>query len=179
MKLEGLPQLQGISNWLQLSDGLPLTLCVFEYYGIYPVSEERCDVVIYILNQHSGRWHKLLLCLPSRFFHRFCGTSPPSSLWDLHLMTTFCWCDTGNVLQTFGMRSRSSPTHLTTLGSRSPVSAFDIMWGNLTPLNLSLILFNGCIKVILPWSTSPGVLCNRSVQDEPLLSYSDHSQNDC
>jgi len=77
-KPEGLSQLEAVSNWLQLSGDALLTLHVFKYWGSDSVSQEGCDPVIDILNQHSGRREILLLYIPASFSPRFCGTSPPA-----------------------------------------------------------------------------------------------------
>jgi len=149
MKPGRLSQLQAVSDWLQLSGGLPLTLRVFEYFGTGSVSQEECDPIIDILNQHSERWHKLFLYLPAKFFHLFFGTSPRNILYKLHLVG-----DRLGLSATFKMRSRPSPAHLGI--SYCPISALDIGWENLTSLKLTHAIFDGCIEVI---------------QQAPLLEY--------
>ena len=137
---EGLSQLDAVSNWLQLSGDVPLTLIVFKHLEADSVSEEERDAVIDLLNQHSGRWGKLLLYMPASFFLRFCGTSPPSRLREIHLI--------GNCheVSTFKMRSRPSPTHLTI--AHFPISTIDIKWDNLTFLELTLPVLDECIEAI-------------------------------
>jgi hypothetical protein len=141
-KPEGLSQLNAVSNWLQLSGDVPLilTLAVFKYLEADSVSQEECDAVIDLLNQHSGRWGNLLLYMPASLFLRFCGTSPPSRLCEIHLI--------GNCheLPTFKMRSRPSPTHLTIV--HFPISTVDIKWNNLTFLKMTLPVLDGCIEAI-------------------------------
>ncbi|KIM46687.1 hypothetical protein M413DRAFT_23058 [Hebeloma cylindrosporum] len=142
-KPEGLSQLQGVTGWLQLSGDLPLTLRVLRYCGPDSISPEGCAPVIDVVNQHSGRWHKLFLRLPAAFLPRFCGTSPPSNLCDLSVIRGD---DVDNVTPAFRMLSRPSPTHFTIWCY--PVSAFDIAWDNLTFLKLTLTIFDGCMEVI-------------------------------
>ena len=144
-KLEGLSKLHAISDWLKLSGALPLTLRVFKYTGTDRFSQAECDPVINILNQHSGRWHTLLLHLPACLLGRFYGTSSPSILCDLTIRRNY----SDRVSPTFKMHSRPTPTHLTIWCSLSPISAFDIAWDNLTSLKLALSIFDGCIEVIL------------------------------
>jgi hypothetical protein len=141
-KPEGLSQVQAVSDWLQLSGDVPLTLRVFRHWVADSVSQEGCaNPVINILNEHSGRWHKLLLDIPTPFVQRFCGTSPPSNLCDLHVIGGY-----DHVPPTFKMRSRPSPIRLTI--SYFPISTFDINWDNLTFLKMTLTVFNGCIEAI-------------------------------
>ena len=143
-KPEGLSQLNAVSNWLQLSGDVPLTLNVYKYPDLEADSvsqlEEECDAIIDLLNQHSGRWGKLLLYMPASLFLRFCGTSPPSRLCEIHLI--------GNCLElpTFKMRSRPSPTHLTI--THFPISTVHIKWDNLTSLKMSLAVVDECIEAI-------------------------------
>ena len=75
-KPDCLSQLQAVGDWLQLSGGLPLTLRVFKHFRSGPLSQEECDPIIDILNQHSEHWHKLFVYLPANLFHLFFGTSP-------------------------------------------------------------------------------------------------------
>jgi hypothetical protein len=141
-KPEGLSQLQAVSDWLRLSGDVPLTLHVFERWGVDSVSREGyANPVIDILNQHSGRWHKLLLDIPAFFFPRFCGPSPPSRLCDLHVIGDHYY-----PAPPFKMRSRPSPTHLTI--SYFSTSTFDINWDNLRFLKMTLTAFDGCIEAI-------------------------------
>jgi len=146
-KPEGLSQLEAVSNWLQLSGDASLTLHVFKYWGSDSV--EGCDPVIDILNQHSGRWEKLLLYIPASLFPRLCGTSPPSRLWDLHVIGIH-----DRVPAIFKMCSRPSPTHLTL--SYLPLSTLDIKWDNVTFLKMTL-------------TAAPFCECIEAIQQAPLL----------
>ena len=83
-KPEGLSQLQAVSDWLKLSGDVPLTLHIWG--ADYVLQEGYASPVINILNEHSGRWHKLLLYIPAPFIRRLCGTSPPRNLCDLHVI---------------------------------------------------------------------------------------------
>ncbi|KIM48511.1 hypothetical protein M413DRAFT_80310 [Hebeloma cylindrosporum] len=138
---EGLSQLQAVTDWMQLSGGVPLILRVFKYWGGDPVSQEVWKPVIDVLNQHSGRWHQVLLQLPPPFFQHFCGIAAPTMLYDLHVVGSYY-----DVPPYFKLHSRPSPTRLTI--SHFPVSTFDIVWDNLTFLHMTLIVFDGCIEAI-------------------------------
>lgn len=78
-KPEGLSQLEAVSAWLQLS------IRVVKYCRADSVSQEGCDPVIDILNQQSGRWHKLLLYIPAFLFLVSVVPLPPvisaASIW--------------------------------------------------------------------------------------------------
>jgi hypothetical protein len=138
-KPEGLSQLQAVSDWLKLSGDVPLTLHVWGADSV--LQEGYASPVINILNEHSGRWHKLFLYIPAPLVRRFCGTSPPRNLCDLHVIG-----DYRRVPAIFKMRSRPSPTHLTI--SQFPISTFDINWDNLTFLKMTFTVFDGCIEAI-------------------------------
>jgi hypothetical protein len=141
-KPPGPSQLEAVSDWLQLSGDVPLTLHVFKYWGPDSISQEAgCNPVIDILNEHSGRWHELLLDIPARFFPRFCGTYPPNRLCNLHVKMGY-----HGPAPTFKMRSRPSPTNLTIF--YFPISTLDINWDNLTILRMTLTAFDGCIEAI-------------------------------
>jgi hypothetical protein len=144
-KPPGPSQLEAVSNWLQLSCDVPLTLHVFEYWGVDSVSREGCNPVIDVLNQHSRRWEKLLLYISVSLFPRFCGTSPPSRLCDLHIIGGHYGRHYGPA-PPFKMCSRPSPTHLTI--SYFTISTLDIKWDNLTFLKMTLTAFDGCIEAI-------------------------------
>ena len=149
-KPAGLSQIQAVSDWLQLSGALPLKLYVLQFIGADPLLlQDACDPVINILNQHSGRWHTLLLSLPAPFFSRFHGTSPPSILCDLTIQSHYHRHYSDNISPTFKMHSRPNPTHLTIWCMFSHISAFDIAWDNLVSLKLALSKFDGCIEVVL------------------------------
>ena len=147
-KPKALSRLQAVTDWLQLSGGLPLTLCVFKYWRCSLLSQEECGAFIDLLNQHSGRWHKLFLRLPAPLFARFCGTSTPSSLCDLLLISDRYTHNDQSVLPYFKMHSRPSPIHLTIAGLSSPLSGFDIGWENLTSIKMILTTCDECIKLI-------------------------------
>ena len=142
---KGLSQLEAVTNWLSFSGGLPLSLHVFQYRGSDSVSQEEFDPVIDLFNQHSGRWHKLSLCVLPPLFGRFCGTSPPSNLCDILLKSQGEMDDIHSVIPHFRMHSRPSPTHLTVSGSGF---LFDIAWGNLRSLKLGGMTLDKYLEVI-------------------------------
>jgi len=141
-KMEALQQLRAVKDWLQLSGSLPLILGIFCYERITLASQERCGLIIEALNQHSGRWHKVLLQLPAPLFSRFCGTSPPSRLCNLQLVN---YSSSDVVSPPFRMNSKPSPTHLVI--ERFGLLAIDIVWDNLTYLVLD-VAFDGWIEAI-------------------------------
>jgi len=140
-KLETLPQLRVISDWLQLSASLPLTLWIASDSRI---SRERSDPIINTLNTQSARWSKVFLRLPAPYFGRFRGTSPPGNLRELRIINTSN--SSASCSPTFSMTSRPSPTHLTI--QNFPVLAIDFVWANLTFLTVKNGTFNGCMEVI-------------------------------
>jgi len=144
-------RVQHISNWLQLSGSLPLTLAVFNYVPnrsrIKPLSPEICGPVIDALNQHSGRWHKVSICLPASYIGHFCGTSPPRNLCDLEIINhPFLEIEVSPTV-TFRMSSRRpSPNRLTL--DNFHFLAVDLSWNNLTFLKVEHTPFDGCIEAI-------------------------------
>ena len=146
-----IPILQAINNWLQLSDNLPLTICIFhyiqrQYFKQACASPEICEPVIDALNQHSGRWGQVVLSLPPRYFSRFCGTSPLSHLYDLRVINCGPLLNINAVSPIFRMNSKPSPTNLTIQNFR--LSAIDIGWSNLTTLVIGGMTINERMEVI-------------------------------
>jgi hypothetical protein len=137
--------LEAVRDWLQLSGGLPLTICVCSYGGENPVSQEIYGPVIDALNQHSGRWHKVVLYLRAPYLRHFCGSSPPSNLYELKVIN-YRYRGIDDLLPTFRMNFKPSPTNLTLQNIR--LSANDIGWGNLTYLSMEYMTFNECIEAI-------------------------------
>ena len=139
--------LEHIRNWLQLSGHLPLTICVASYLGGNPASEEIYGPVIDALNQHSGRWQKLVLRISAPYFRHFCGSSPSSNLYDLEVNNRGHLAIDG-VLPTSRMNFNHShsPTNLTINNIR--LSANDIGWANLTTLRMEHVTFNECLEAM-------------------------------
>ena len=84
-KTNTLPPLRFINDWLQLSGSLPLNLWIIEdaasnFYW------ETCPPVVDVLNQHSGRWHKVVFHLDKQYLSHFHGTTSPSNLYDLEII---------------------------------------------------------------------------------------------
>jgi len=138
------PLFEAVKDWLQLSGGLPLSIWISNYEGENPVSQEMYGPVIDALNQHSGRWHKLSLRIPPIYFRYFCGSSPPSNLYDLDVINRGYLDIDG--LPNFRMNFKPSPTYLTIKNIRLPAS--DIGWENLAYLSMANMTFNGCIEAI-------------------------------
>lgn len=65
-----------ISEWLDRSCGLPLTL-KFYYVTYVSYTSELHQPVIDALNRHSERWYDVDFNLPSHCFHLLYGTSHP------------------------------------------------------------------------------------------------------
>ncbi|KIM38127.1 hypothetical protein M413DRAFT_30276 [Hebeloma cylindrosporum] len=139
------PLLEAIRDWLLLSGGLPLKIWISSYEGKNPVSQEMYGPVINALNQHSGRWQKLSLCIPASYFRHFRGSSPTSSLYDLQIINSGD-LDTDGLLPAFRMNFKPSPTNLSMCSIR--LSANDIGCGNLTSLSMQYMSVNDCIVAI-------------------------------
>ena len=105
--IETLPQIQVVSDWLQLSGSLPLAFYIF-ISSRRKTKPDAYGPVIDALNQHSGRWHTAVLHLPTPLFNRFCGTSPPRNLCDLRLIDSPN--NSSAISPTFRMNSPPSPT---------------------------------------------------------------------
>jgi len=146
MKVQGLQVIHVVTDWLLLSGDLPLTLRVWYYGGLIPVSQLGCAPfdVIDVLNQHSGRWHEVFFRLPASLLDHLCGTSPPNILCNLRVVRAYgtYYCDT----TAFRMSSRPSPTHL--FIGHFPVLSIDILWDNLRFLKLKYMVLDACIEVI-------------------------------
>jgi hypothetical protein len=145
-KQTGIQSLPQIHDWLQLSGSLPLSFYIFNDRETKLAAQEIYDPVIDALNQHSGRWHKAVLHLPTYFFNRFFGASPPYNLWDLQLVNTSILNNSRVISPIFRMNSQPSPTCLTI--TRLPVLRIDIGWDNLTSLTIDTATTVECIEVI-------------------------------
>ncbi|KIM38123.1 hypothetical protein M413DRAFT_30273 [Hebeloma cylindrosporum] len=120
-----------ISDWLQRSGRLPLAIWIFCNGNIPREAEETCVAVVDTVNQHSARWRKVVLRnIPPPYLSQFCGTSPPSSLYDLEVRNS----RTAGLRQSppFRMNSKANPTNL--IVHDIGLSAYSIGWDNLTSL---------------------------------------------
>jgi len=138
-------QLRVVSDWLQLSGSLPLTFLIA---NLYPSSQETDGPVISLLNQHSRRWRKVSLHLPTHYFALFCGTSPPSNLCSLKISNTSTSSlnNSNSLSPTFRIASTPNLTDLVV--ENFDVLALDITWDNITRLSLGYITLERCIEAI-------------------------------
>jgi len=137
--MKSLPHL--VTDWLERSGGLPLTLDV-SYRGSCDSPPQGSVPVINALNQHSGRWHKVKFRLPSFYLGHLSGTSPPQSLCDIFISN---WWDTvSNPM--FKMNARPSPMKFTV--AYIPLKAVDISWDRLVHLGVHAIPLDGVLQVI-------------------------------
>ena len=135
---------QAVSDWLQLSGSLPLAIWIF-YKWNKPSSQEICLPVIDIVNQHSKRWRKVVIRhIPPDYLNRFCGTSPPSSLYDLEVRN--CRIDGPPESPLFRMNSKASPTNL--IVQKIGFSANSIGWDNLLSLVMQDSTVEECMEII-------------------------------
>ncbi|KIM38122.1 hypothetical protein M413DRAFT_246604 [Hebeloma cylindrosporum] len=140
------PLVETVRDWLLLSGGLPLDICVSSYEGEDPASEEMYSPVIDALNQHSGRWRELYLRIPAPYVRHFHGSFPPNSLYRLDVSNCTSRREFDGPLPTFRMNFKPSPTDLTMRKIRFSVN--DIGWSNLTSLSMESMTFNECIMAI-------------------------------
>ena len=181
-KTNALSPLPFIIDWLQLSGNLPLALWIFEDAESSLYWETRFPVVD-ALNQHSGRWHKVVFHLDIQYLRHFRGTDSPSNLYDLEIINQGGWgWNTYDSPSTyFSMISKPSPVRLTI---DSPLlSGIDIAWSNVTRLTLRQIQAKECVEAfklapLLESCTLSHLNLNRAFRDDdddddlwaPLLS---------
>ena len=144
-KQTGIQSLPQIHDWLQLSGSLPLSFYIFNE-GTKPAVQEIYDPIIDALNQHSRRWRKVVLHLPTPFFNRFRGTAPPYNLWELRLVNTSIPNNSRDISPIFRMNWQPSPTRLTI--TCLPLSGIDIGWDNLKSLTIGTATTVECIEAI-------------------------------
>ena len=117
-------------HWSTVIGGTTRTILIF-YKWNKPSSQEICVPVIDIINQHSKRWRKVVIRnIPPYYLSGFCGTSPPSGLYDLEIRN--CRIDGPPESPTFRMNSKASPTNL--IIQKIAFSANSIRWDNLLSL---------------------------------------------
>ena len=135
--------LHAVRDWLQLSGSLPLAIWTFYDWSIRRDSQEICLPVIDTVNQHSGRWRKVVLHnIPPPYLNQFYGASPPSSLYDLEVTNSRRMIDTPD----FRMNSKASPANLIIYDIG--LSANSIGWSNLISLVMEDSTVEKCMEVI-------------------------------
>ena len=138
-----LAPLQFINDWLQLSENLPLTLCIFEG-ARSNLHWKTCPPVVGALNQHSGRWHNVVFHLDIKYLRHFRGTDSPSNLYDLEIINEEGWDMHDSPPAYFSMISKPSPVHLTIDGLL--LSGISISWSNITCITLRQIPAQECVE---------------------------------
>jgi hypothetical protein len=148
---ESLPDL--LREWLSRSGMRPLTI-FFRYHGCSKASdsynglsnastvkilESTADLVIEVINLHSGRWRNLHLDVGADLPERLCGSIQPNQLFGLELAVD----GERSPTQKFIMKRKPFPTRLI-LVNISPTS-IDIGWGNITRAFLNA---NECLEVL-------------------------------
>jgi len=173
---ESLPDL--LHEWLSRSGIRPLTF-FFRYfessdesdfvlyhdeYSDNSTLESATDLVIEVINLHSGRWRNLHLDVGAAdIFGRFCGSTQPNQLFGLELRVS----DGIMPNQKFAMKTKPFPTQLT-LDNFSPTS-IDIGWDNITHVNVSNISTSQCLQLL---RLAPALeYCVLDPWDDPPLSF--------
>jgi hypothetical protein len=142
-----------ISEWLDRSGVLPLTILFFQFdrEGFDNDKEkeeydEAISRIIEVMNLHSGRWRNLYLDTDedADIIERLSGSMHPTQLLRLELVVY----GERSPTQNFMMKSTGKPfpTHLT-LHNFSPTS-IDIGWDNITHATLSSLNANECVEVL-------------------------------
>ena len=170
-----------LHEWLSRSGIRPLTI-FFRYFGSseesdYSPSDDEfsdestanalesvTDLVIEVINLHSGRWRNLHLDVgAANISERFCGSAHPNQLFGLDLQVSYEMSHTHK----FAMKIKPFPTQLT-LVNCSPTS-IDIGWDNITHLDLSNIITSECLQLL---RLAPSLeYCVLDPSDDPSLSF--------
>jgi len=150
-KTDALRPLPFINDWLQFSGSLPLTLYIFEDPAACDPRWKTCPPcppVVDALNQHSGRWHKVVfrIHLDRQYLSHFRGTDSPSNLYDLEIINQQGWDRYEGPPAYFSMISRPNPVRLTI--DCLLLSAIDVAWNNVTCLTLGHIQAEECVKAL-------------------------------
>jgi hypothetical protein len=140
--MEALPYL--VSDWLERSGDLPLTLKVFLSTYSNPSPDIGHASVIDVLNQHSRRWCDVEFNLPPDYIGRLCGSSPPEKLRELSIFLGNG--NTHNLPLTFRLNARPGPTKFTIWGFL--LKGVDVAWDNLAHLYLNHTTLDGVLQVI-------------------------------
>jgi hypothetical protein len=137
-----------ISEWLDRSGALPLTIWFFQEKISDNDSEKEefndaINRIIEVLNLHSGRWRNLHLDIfpGSDILEHLSGSMHPTQLFHLDLAVSGRRSPT----QKF-MKSKPFPTHLT-LSNFSLVSV-NIGWDNITNVILSHMSTSECVEIL-------------------------------
>jgi hypothetical protein len=145
-----------LCQWLSRSGMRPLTI-FFRHFGCSKESnshndlsneftiktlEFATDLVIEVINLHSGRWRNLHLDVGADIPERLCGSEQPNQLFSLELGLDGQRSPT----QKFIMKRKPSPTLLTLV--KFSLTSIDIGWGNLTRALLYDLNANECLEVL-------------------------------
>jgi len=151
---EALPGL--LREWLSRSWMRPLTI-FFRYFrcsdesdsynglsdeSTVKILKSAADLVIEIINLHSGRWRNLHLDVGADIPERLCGSVQPNQLFGLELEVH----EERSPTQKFIMKHRLFPTLLSLVNS-SPTS-IDIGWDNIIRAFLCNLNINECLEVL-------------------------------
>jgi hypothetical protein len=148
-----------LCEWLSRSGMRPLTI-FFRYHRYSEESDHSSsddefshespikilksaeEMVIEVINSHSGRWRNLHLDVSADIPERFCGSIQPNELLFLEL-----GIDGGNsATPKFVMKSKPFPTQLTLF--EFPPTSIDIGWDNITRAMLYNLTANECLKAL-------------------------------
>ena len=148
-----------LREWLSRSGIRPLTI-LFRHSGCYEESEDSpayddfsyestaetlasvADLVIEIINLHSGRWRNLHLVVGSDIPERLCGSVQSNQLRFLEL-----GINGGNSpMPKFVMKSKPFPTQLAL--TNCPPTTIDIGWDNITRAILCDLTADECLEVL-------------------------------
>ena len=138
-----LPRPRLVTEWLERSGSLPLTIRVDDYWGwaASNINEE----VLHILAMHSARWHDMHFEVSARHLHCLSGSSEGNILRRLALCH-FGYFDRPFEFSIFSMKSKPSPTDLTLNGIG--LQYVDIAWNNLTVASVYNIGVDECLELI-------------------------------
>lgn len=140
--------LQLVSEWLERSSTLPLTVYLTVMHLDYHPGDAVFAQVINNLNNHSVRWHNVHFKLPARHLNRLCGSSQGSILRTLVLSCImYPWGEPNpSKLPTFTMKCKPSPTQLTL--TRFNLASVDIFWNFITVASFDDISLDECIEFL-------------------------------
>jgi hypothetical protein len=166
-KTNVLPPLPFIIDWLQLSGSLPLTLWIFED-AWSQLDWKTCPPVVDAINQHSGRWQKVVFHLDIKYLSHFRGIDSPSILYNLEIINREGWDTYDSPPAYFSMISKPSPVRLTI--DSILLLGINIAWSNVTCLTLRRIPARECVKAFkiapLLESCTLSHLDNRPINDD-------------
>jgi hypothetical protein len=148
---ESLPDL--LHEWLSRSGMRPLTIffrhfrcsdspSYFSNESTVKTLDSAADLVIEVINLHSGRWRNLHLDVDADIPERLCGSVQPNQLFGLELKVTGVTSPTHK----FIMKAKPFPTQLT-LDNLSP-TLIDIGWDNITRANLFDLSASECLEFL-------------------------------